>query len=100
VWLTKAEGGEVAFPCLSPTNLVGILSSISKYLSERNGSPVLLEGVEYLTTQNSFGATLRFMQKVNEHVTLSEGILLVPVNPSAMESKDYQLLAREMTGEF
>jgi hypothetical protein len=100
VWLTKAEGGQVGFPCLSPTNLVGILSSISRYLVERKGSPVLLEGVEYLTTQNSFGATLRFMQKVNETVTLNEGILIVPVNPSAMESKDYQLLAREMTGEY
>ena len=100
IWLTKAEGGEAAYSCLSPTNLVGILSSISTYLSEKNGSPVLLEGVEYLTTQNSFGATLRFIQKVNEYVTLNEGILLVPVNPSAMESKDYQLLAREMTREF
>ena len=61
---------------------------------------MLLEGVEYLITQNSFDATLRFMQKVNEYVTLSKGILLLPVNPSAMESKDYHLLAREMTGEF
>lgn len=100
IWLTKAEGREESFPYLSPTNLVGILSSISKYLNERKGSPVLLEGVEYLITQNSFDATLRFMQKVNEYVTLSKGILLLPVNPSAMESKDYQLLAREMTGEF
>lgn len=100
IWLTKAGGGNESFTYLSPTNLVGILSSISRFLSERKGSPVLLEGVEYLITQNSFDATLRFMQKVNEYVTLSEGILLVPVNPSAMESKDYHLLAREMTGEF
>ncbi|MFQ6107260.1 MAG: DUF835 domain-containing protein [Thermoplasmata archaeon] len=100
IWLTKAEGKGDSFPYISPTNLVGILSSISKYLKERKGSPVLLEGVEYLITQNSFDATLRFMQKVNEYVTLNDGILLLPVNPSAMESKDYQLLAREMTGEF
>ncbi|MFQ5911023.1 MAG: DUF835 domain-containing protein [Thermoplasmata archaeon] len=100
IWLTKAEGGKETFAYLSPTNLVGILSSISKFLTENKGSPVLLEGVEYLITQNSFDATLRFMQKVNEYVTLNEGILLVPVNPSTMSSKDYQLLAREMTREF
>lgn len=100
IWLTKMGGGEESFAYLSPTNLVGILSSISRFLNERKGSPVLLEGVEYLITQNSFDATLRFMQKINEYVTLNEGILLVPVNPSAMESKDYHLLAREMTGEF
>lgn len=100
VWLTKAEKREETFACLSPTNLVGILSSIMKFLDDKKGSPVLLEGIEYLITQNSFDATLKFVQKVNEYVTLNEGILLVPVNPSAMDSKDYQLLAREMTQEF
>lgn len=100
VWLTKAEGTDESFSFMSPSNLVGILSSISSFLKEKRGSPVLLEGIEYLITQNNFDATLRFIQKVNEYVTLNDGILLVPVNPSAMESKDYQLLAREMTSEF
>ncbi|MFQ6127519.1 MAG: DUF835 domain-containing protein [Thermoplasmata archaeon] len=100
IWLTKAEKREETFAYLSPTNLVGILSSITRFLNEKKGSPVLLEGIEYLITQNSFDATLKFLQKVNEYVTLNEGILLVPVNPSAMNSRDYQLLAREMTREF
>lgn len=104
LWLSKAEiPGETAerkYEFVSPTDLVALHSIIMRHLKDHKGHPVLLEGIEYMISQNNFSAVLRFLQKVSEYVVLNNGILLVPTNPSALSTRDYMLLAREMGGEI
>jgi hypothetical protein len=103
VWLTRMERGapdgapdEVEF--VSPTNLPLLASTIQEFLGANAGGVVLLEGLEYLVTQNDFRQVLRFVQTVNERVVLSNSYLLVSVNPNAMNPQDYELLGREING--
>ncbi len=103
IWLSRTErvsDGEASRSAdfVSPTNLSLLASSILDFLDPQEESVLLLEGVEYLTTQNDFRQVLRFVQTVNEKVILTRGYFLLSVNPAAMNSQDYELLARESQG--
>src|SRR2546427_5282717 len=59
VWLTRQPVKEAA--CASPTDLVGLTTTIHRHLEAAN-AVVVVEGLEYLVSQNSFPAVLRFVQ--------------------------------------
>jgi len=102
LWLTKTETGQGATTSkgveyVSPNNLAHLASSIREFLSKGENGVVIIEGLEYLTTQNDFKSVLRFIQLVNEQVVLDKGYLLMPVDESAMDPKDFSLVEREMS---
>ncbi len=57
---------------------------------------MLLDGLEYLTLYNDFVQTLLFVEHVNEFVMQNPGVVLVPLNPSALDSKQLALLERNL----
>lgn len=98
LWLTKSESetfkeGE----CISSTNLVSLFSIVKRFLNENERSVILLEGINYLITQNSFKHVLKFTQRLNESVLLNKSNLLVPINPLAMKAREFNLLGSEFT---
>ncbi|MDQ1372554.1 MAG: hypothetical protein QG582_1472, partial [Candidatus Thermoplasmatota archaeon] len=58
---------------------------------------VIIEGLEYMTTQNDFKSVLRFVQLINEQVVLDKGYLIIPVDEGTMDPKDFSLVEREMS---
>ena len=101
IWLSstsakKAKGMAVA----SPTDLVDIASAIAQFAADGGNAAILLEGLEYMVSQNGFASLLRFLQKVNEKIVLNNSYLLISANPAAMKEQEYRLLAREMAGEI
>ena len=98
LWLTKSEHATFKEEkCISSTDLVGLFSIVKKFLNENERSVILLEGINYLTTQNSFKHVLRFAQRINECILLNKGILLVPINPLAMKDREFNLLGSEFS---
>lgn len=110
VWLTKAEKtppGVAAAPApaekaepaefISPSNLARLTAVIKDFLAKSAGGIVLIEGLEYLITQNDFRSVLRFIQLINERVVLDKGILLTPLDPATMDSREFSLIEREMS---
>jgi len=102
IWLTKTEGahsgsgkGEAEF--VSPNNLAHLASSVRSFLSKGENGAVIIEGLEYLTTQNDFRSVLKFVQLINEQVVLDKGYLMMPVDGSTMDPKDFSLIEREMS---
>lgn len=101
IWLTKTETVQ-AYPAskgveyVSPNNLAHLASSVREFLGKGDGV-VIIEGLEYLTTQNDFKSVLKFIQLINEQVVLDKGYLLVPVDEATMDSKDFSLIEREMS---
>ena len=85
---------------VEPSALVDIASAISEFASEGGNAAVLLEGIEYLISQNGFASVQRFLQKVNEKVVLNGSYLLLSANPAALKEQEYRALAREMAGEI
>ncbi|MDD1768502.1 MAG: DUF835 domain-containing protein [Methanomassiliicoccales archaeon] len=106
IWLTKAEvssspdrEGKFVGEFLSPTELPRLATLVKNFLTENKDTIVVLEGLEYLITQNDFKSVLRFLQSLKDQVTLAESVLLMPLDPSALDEKDFKLLEREISNQ-
>lgn len=106
VWLTRSEkkatvlgalGAEEEF--VSPTNLAGLATILIGFM-EAGGNVILLEGIEYLITQNSFSPVLKFLMNINEKALLRNVTFLLSVSPSTMDIKEYQQISREIGREI
>jgi two-component system cell cycle response regulator len=102
IWLTKTEtaqgpSGSKGAEFVSPNNLAHLASAIREFLSKGENGAVVIEGLEYLTTQNDFKSVLRFVQLINEQVVLDKGYLIIPVDEGTMDPKDFSLVEREMS---
>lgn len=100
IWLTKSESngledGRIRF--ISPTNLPIIAETIREFLDGTTEGVIFLEGLEYLFTQNDFNSVLRFIQLINEQVLLKKGYLILSVNPTTMDPREFSLVEREMS---
>ena len=97
VWLTRQPEKGVA--CASPTDLVALTTAIHRHLEPGNAA-VVIEGLDYLVSQNSFPAVLRFVQAIHEKVVLKDSYLLASANPDAFKEADYRQLAQAVTAEL
>ena len=102
IWLTKTETAQPPpqskdIEYVSPNNLARLASSIKDFLSKGENGAVIVEGLEYLTTQNDFKSVLKYVQLINEQVVLDKGYLLVPVDGSTMDPREFSLVEREMS---
>ncbi|MEM4262726.1 MAG: isoleucine--tRNA ligase [Thermoplasmata archaeon] len=92
-WLTNV-GKEAA---IRPKDLEKLAVTIEQHLSQ-NGAVILLDGLEYLITNNNFITVLRMIQSLRDQVTLHQSILIVAVNSSTLERHQLNLLEREFDG--
>jgi isoleucyl-tRNA synthetase len=74
------------------------LSLILEQFLARGKAIILVDGVEYLITNNNFLTVLRLLQSARDQVAIQGAILLVSVNPSTLESHQLTLLEREVDG--
>ena len=101
IWLSKSAGGAAKDMAVAePSALVDIASAISDFASDGGNAAVLLEGLEYMISQNGFPSIMRFLQKVNEKIVLNDSYLLISANPAAMKEQEYRLLAKEVAAEI
>lgn len=101
IWLSKSVGTKgQGMAVAEPSALVDIASAISDFADEGGNAVVVLEGLEYMISQNGFASTMRFLQKVNEKIVLNDSYLLISANPAAMKEQEYKLLAKEVAGEI
>jgi len=91
-WLATRAGQDV----ISPTNLGILTHTLVQFVEEHPGGIILLDGIEYLVSNNDFNKVLRTIDQVNDHISQSQAIMLIPVDPRAFDSKELALLERNM----
>ncbi len=91
--------GENTIP---PTNLPRILELAAKYLreSEVKGitGVVVIDGVEYLIVHNGIVSVTRFLGALRDLALLRNGRLIVVIDGSALERRDYLRIKRVLEG--
>jgi isoleucyl-tRNA synthetase len=92
VWLSNV-GRDNA---IRPKDLEKLSLSLEQFLSQADGGIVLLDGLEYLITNNNFITVLRLIQSLRDQVAINQSILLMAVNRSTLESHQLNLLEREV----
>lgn len=91
-WLATRAGDKV----MSPTNL-GILSNLLiRFTEQTSDGVILLDGMEYLVSNNDFARVLKMVDQVNDHVLQSGCRMIIPVDPRAFDAKQLALLERNM----
>lgn len=101
LWLSKSEGeGKGEMKSVSPNELSSLASQAVGFMEKSGKSAVLLEGIEYLVSQNGFPSVLKFVQMLSEKSVLFDTYLLLSLNPDAMSEREYRQIAKEMAGEL
>jgi len=92
VWLTD-EGceGEITVRSLQDLSI-----TINDFLERTGESLILLDGIEYLITNDGFESFLHFLQLNRSRVEIKGSILLAPLQEEAIDPKQVRLIEREM----
>ena len=81
---------------INPMDLEGIADIIIKFLKQSKNPVVLLDGIEHLIFENGSAPVLRLLRDIEEWIILEKAILILPVNPAAIEKKELALMERNM----
>ncbi len=90
-WLTKMSGrGNI-----DPVDLELTADLIIRYY-EQGGKTVLIEGVDALLRDNSFKRFVGFMDNLVDVVGMSEGVLVMNLDPRIVSEKELAVMERKM----
>lgn len=90
-WISKRGESQMAV-----NNLEVMADITARFLDKSHNPVVLLDGLELLVVTHGFAQVIRFMRDIMEMVFISRGILIVPVNPSALSEREMALIERDM----
>lgn len=92
-WITNLSSSE---ECIMPY-LENIKKEIFSFIEEKDGKVVVLDGVEYLLRLYDFEPIIEFLWIVQDRISLTEAVLLVPINPGVFEKKEIETIKRDFT---
>jgi hypothetical protein len=92
-WLTDRESKSEA--TISPS-LENMIYVAEEFIDRSDEAVLLLDGLEYLISNNSFNPVLRFLRRLIDKISETESILLISVSPKAINTQELKLLEREM----
>lgn len=90
LWLTRRTGANH----VDPTELSLVSLKITRFVEEREKAVVLMEGAEYLITQNDFETVLRFVNHLHDFVLAHECSIVVVIDPRVLNIRELALLER------
>jgi len=92
LWLTNVPEKNA----LRPTDTEKLRFALRNHLKENGVKKIiLLDGVEYLVTHNTFSSILKLLQASGDMVSMAKGTLLIPLSPATFQEQELKLLERE-----
>jgi hypothetical protein len=91
-WLTQNRGNY----CIHPQDLVELSHVVREFLERSEGAVILLQGTEYLVTQNHFDFILKLFQTINDQISQTSSAMLVPFNRETLPSEQFCKLETEL----
>ena len=95
-WLTDADSDEEEI--IKPTRLsFEITREMSVFMKGKPPRAILIHGIEYMIHHLSFKEVMTWLQKIRDQTSISDSILLVVVDPNAIEDKEFNNISVEFT---
>jgi len=92
VWLTNLVGeGRI-----NPTAIGILMSQVRNFVEGARNTVVVLDGLDYLITLNTYDRMLQFMHQLRDTVVTNDCILIVPLDPRTVGQRELALLERCM----
>lgn len=93
LWFTAAECSD---GCVNPRRLEYLLHTLVTFMKrEETPKLIYLDGLEYLVLENGFVPVFKFLSTLKDYAVLNKTVVLVPVEKSSFEEKEWNLLKRE-----
>jgi len=92
LWLTTIPGSD----SIDPKSISLLLHSAIEFLKKKNGSIIMMDGLEYLGVYNRPEAILQFIYTLRDTTTMTGSKLIVAVDPEALGKCDLPRLEREL----
>jgi hypothetical protein len=92
VWLTNLVGdGRI-----NPTAIGILMSQVRSFIEGHPRTIVLIDGLEYLISLNTYDRMLQFMHQLRDVVMTNDAALVVPVDPRTLSERELALLERSL----
>ncbi len=92
VWISQTPGKDY----YEPTALNSLTKLVCQFVEEKEKCIVLLDCFEFLTIHNDFEHAFKTLELINEFVMQRNAVLIIPLNPKALEPRHVSLLERGM----
>jgi hypothetical protein len=92
-WLTDRKSSEEE--TIAPT-LEKIEYMVKGFVKKNDKSLVLIDGLEYLISENTFGSVLSFIRKVVDFMSEHNSAFIAPISPMTIDAQELKTLEREM----
>jgi chromosomal replication initiator protein DnaA len=92
IWLTDRDSSTEE--TISPV-LERLVFVIEEFIDNTKKGSILLDGLEYLISNNSFESVLRFLRQLIDEVSESKCILLISTSPKTLKERELKILERE-----
>ena len=96
-WLTDYGSGKPEINEVSPKRLDFEISRSIAKIMEKENSVIMLHGLEYLISNLDYDKVLKFVQQIRNKVESNNSTLLCPINPDALDKKEYVNLKLNFT---
>lgn len=93
VWLTTNRISQET--CVSPSGIAELSGVIVSFLNQTKNGVILIEGLEYLISQNNFRSILNLIQLVNDKIMMSDSRLVLTLDPRTLDEKEVHLIKKE-----
>ena len=92
IWLTNLVGdGRI-----NPTAIGILMSQVRSFIEGRQRAVVLIDGLEYLISLNTYDRMLQFMHQLRDIVITNDASLVIPVDPRTLTEREMALLERSL----
>lgn len=93
LWLTDKQS---SVETTVPPSLEMIIHKIQEFMAGEGNGMIVLDGIQYLTSNTNFDAVLRFLRSLVDEVSESECVFAVSLSPQTMKEQETSILEREM----
>src|SRR3989442_269924 len=93
LWLSRVANQK---NCVRPSPPENVAMAVEHFISVGENPVVLLDGFEYLVSHNDFQSILALIHDLNENVSIRESILLIPLDPKALNEREFALVKRDV----
>jgi hypothetical protein len=94
IWLSSQESDKIK--TINPSAISRLFVTVSEFLKTADRPIILLEGIEALIFTNNFREVMGFVSSVYEKVSISDGVLIIPISRPTLNETEWTLLTRHM----
>jgi hypothetical protein len=91
IWLCQNDGENN----INPKDLSKLATRINEFINENGNSVILLEGLEYLITQNGLQKVLEILNSLNANIE-KDSMFILPIDPKALRKTDFDQLEKSI----